>query len=165
MKKLKIYVLLIATIFIINSCENEDNSSLTEDATTSIQKKELEAKDVSFVNFTEKYGGTSRVKILHVHLGRKSRNCFRFGICYVCALCEGKVSSENIAEALVKQDSNGKNSYLVLELSKKINSLYDSNLYVDEDIFSEQYGATIKNGVYLLDMTIGEFGGYKVLFN
>jgi len=41
---------------------------------------------------------------------------------------------------------------------------FDSNIYIDEDLYDEDSGELLlSEGIYAIDNTIGDFGGYKIL--
>ncbi len=60
---------------------------------------------------------------------------------------------------------NINNQYFIfLKLDNYLDpSVYDTNFYIDENITHENI--TINNGIFVLDNTIGEFGGYKIPVN
>lgn len=61
------------------------------------------------------------------------------------------------------QEINGE-KYLTLALTSALNSTeFDTNFYVDEDIIDEESGIVVPKGIYNLDNTVGNYGGYKVI--
>lgn len=148
--------LLIAILFIgLNSCSKEDSS-------TSLIAPEY-GKDVTLSpinNNQSRFGDES--KIIIIKLGRKSRNCVGFGFCRVCAFCgTEKVNGDNL-EIPVNEDGNGE--FIELHLDFELGNEFDSNIYIDEDLYDEDSGELLlSEGVYTIDNTLGDFGGYKIL--
>jgi len=148
--------LLVAILFLgLNSCSNEDNSSSLKspeygkDVTLSpINKKESRLNDES--------------KIIIVKLGRKSRNCVGFGFCKVCVACGTERVESEMLEIPVHEDETGE--FVELHLDFELDNEFDSNIYIDEDLYDEDSGELLlSEGVYAIDNTLGEFGGYKIL--
>jgi hypothetical protein len=98
-------------------------------------------------------------------LGRASRKCRGFGVCDVVAfwivIYKGAPANSNQLVADIKGEKGGE--YLLLELNTPLNSeIFDTNFYIDNDLTSKENQATITKGIYSLDPSIGNFGGYKI---
>ncbi len=155
MKKIFLNI-LIAILFVgLNSCSQEDSSA-------SLISPEY-GKDVTLspiINKQTKLGDES--KIIIVKLGRKSRNCIGFGFCRVYVACgTARVDGDNL-EIPVNEDENGE--FIELHLDYGLGDEFDSNIYIDEDLYDEDSGELLlSEGIYAIDNTIGDFGGYKIL--
>ena len=162
MKKIVLKLLVILLVFGVNSCSNEDNVN-------SLKSPEY-GKDVTLIAIDDNQlnpDGESKVsddasKVLIVKLGRKSKNCFKFGICEVCAFCgEARVDAGNNIEVPVNEDNSGE--YIELHLGNDLGDEFDSNIYIDEDLYDENSGELLfSQGVYSIDDSLGSFGGYRI---
>lgn len=138
-----------------------------------IQKEDIELRSAS--------NSGASLGIVNITLGRKSQNCFGFGICEVDwfpgwnewaedALSRSNKSRENTVSGLLLLDSNGK-PYIQLELAAEITGFTkdELSLPIDELINipssgSEAFkpGFAVNPGSYDFSNRIGDFGGYKI---
>jgi len=165
MKKIKLTYLSVLTLLFINlflfSCSDRENIEMS-------QKKEPELfEDFNLIdgNNSDNAKEGPGVKVT-LTIGRKSKNCRKIGICKVKEVTIIIKKSKDLENLTFNaKEINGQN-YLILALTSKLNSLeFDTNFYVDTDIIDEESGIVVPKGIYNLDDTIGNYGGYKVLFN
>ncbi|MDO5616776.1 MAG: hypothetical protein Q4G16_11330 [Cruoricaptor ignavus] len=145
--------------------------------------KEVTKNDVSFVNYTKLLNNetfTSKIDGggvgFEFSLGRQSRNCNGFGVCQLTAFWveiyktstplksdskfTGVITKNKLFTESGKSSEVGYNAFLVLE-NKIDKSLFNTDFYIDKDInVDNKY--IVKEGVYLLDETLGDYGGYKL---
>ncbi len=98
--------------------------------------------------------------------GRKSKKCNGFGICELVAfgftIIELPPKPEELKANVYESDDGNYFAELIL------NELYDSEdttFYVDEEILASDENANqyiIKAGNYVLDSSMGEYGGYSI---
>ena len=101
--------------------------------------------------------GSSKLPIF-VDLGRSSRRCRGFGIC----LRKPKRLSFDIVSTI--DDSDSSRPFFYIYLAAKIDAtIFDTNLYVDEDLKCTDDNLIISRDIYQLDNSIGKFGGYKII--
>jgi hypothetical protein len=163
MKKNRTIYLSIFSIIFINliflSCTNEENIE-------PIQKKEPELFkdfnliDGSNIDYAKKDVGVE----VTLSIGRKSKKCRKIGICKVEKVKITIKKSTDLDNLTFNvQEINGE-KYLTLALTSALNSTeFDTNFYVDEDIIDEESGIVVPKGIYNLDNTVGNYGGYKVI--
>lgn len=116
------------------------------------------------VEFTEKSGGGV---IVHVHIGRKSRNCFRLGVCDACLFCcpHCNVIIEIPTPPNQQQSINPIVDLLLPSPIEEYDSDEDTTLYIEDTIIvedSEEYIIRIIEGEYDYDSEMGEYGGYRI---
>ncbi|WP_298767321.1 hypothetical protein [uncultured Polaribacter sp.] len=152
---------------ILFSCSEQENND-------TLQKKEPELfKDFNLIDGSNfhlaKEDGDPKIKVkakVTLTIGRRSKGCRKIGICKVKEVAitvEASKSSNDLTFST--QEINGQN-YVILALASELNSEdFDTNFYVDEDITDEESGIVVPKGIYNLDYTVGNYGGYKVLLN
>lgn len=120
-------------------------------------------QDITFIT-SSKIDGAGIGFLLE--LGRASRSCRGFGVCHIVAcwitIYDGKITptKNQIITSVTGQKGN---EYITLELSKSLDStIFDTTFYIDKDLTPTGNEAVIKKGSYVLDLTIGKFGGYKI---
>ncbi len=97
-------------------------------------------------------------------LGRKSNRCKGFGVCEIVFLGLVIIDGPEKPVASIQQKENG-DFIAEFLLTEMINApVEDSTLYIDEDLTEDYDGFryTIKSGLYNLDNSLGEFGGYVI---
>lgn len=104
-------------------------------------------------------------------IGRGSKGCQGFGICrlvavWIVIVWNDKDSSEYPFTGLIttnNEDESKYSAYVTLKQSID-DTQYDTTFYVDEDIQvnSDQGNYIIKAGVYQLDKSLGNYGGYAL---
>lgn len=179
MKKILLaFVGIISISLILFACSR--NSDTEQDKS---ELKELNAKNVKFVdyrkldisNFT---GTTGKANLIgggvgfSFILGRKSKNCAGFGVCELVAfwidIYTKNQNEEDLPFSGVIIERNSANGKVVdadayLELAIDVNDEeYDTNFYVDEDIYFNNNQYVIKSGVYEKDNNYGQYGGYRL---
>lgn len=163
-----------------DSQQNENLQTLSKDNVAFVNYKTIISK---FKNINSKKSNKLHINNIEIDgggvgfefiLGRKSRNCHGFGICEVSAfwidIWESKDEklSENNFTGLITKTSNLSVKYLnsneysaFLFLAKEIDNRYDTAFIIDEDVFVDKR-YIIKKGIYLLDDTLGKYGGYQL---
>lgn len=115
-----------------------------------------------------------RVRLIYIggRIHRPKRGCESgFGMCnwHACVLC--RVDSEEFnADFAVSfnslesaRTSSSADYYFDLALEAPLGEEFDSHFYIDEPLPSGEF--ELIDGVYELDSSIGEFGGYRILVN
>lgn len=167
---MKKVILIITTIVGVVSCNRVETDGI-------IEKQEPTLNDVSFSNFSKITSTQSAINLentfineengLKITLGRKSRNCFGFGICEIGF--DSMIMSDEIYSTYSTSQSNQPklpelkyNEFIFLDKELDDN-IFDTTLIIEEDIVvNNQY--LVKKGEYQLDKSIGKFGGYKLNF-
>ncbi len=164
MKK-NIFLSIVIFTFFVTSCSENQDSNI--DFLNSKSKKEPELN----IDFTIS-GKTSENKLFGIGttwtIGRRSLNCRRLGICKLESVTiiikksnninNGKLNENNVFTEL--QKNNGE-YFAIFELDNFLDSsIYDTNFYIDETINNGKI--IVNQGIYELDETIGDFGGYKI---
>lgn len=100
-------------------------------------------------------------------LGRASRACKGFGVCEIVAcwlvIYDGKMATPTSNQIITVTGGQKGSEHLTLELNNSLDpTKFDTNFYIDADLTSSGNEAVIKKGTYVLDRSIGKFGGYKI---
>jgi len=153
----KIFYLLILFVTII-SCTTDNSIEGNDEASLNL-KSPVYGKDITISSISN--NGEGNRDLIVITLGRKSRNCFGFGVCEVCIGCT-PISQENMIPATINNNSTLGN-YFEFYLDAPLSPEFDSNIYIDENIYNEDTGELIlEQGVYPLNSTLGNFGGFIV---
>ncbi len=155
MKNLKILVFgaVFSILFIstFTSCENNDvQPALMEDSI---------AENVKFQN------SPLRGPIIKIELGRKKKGCEGFGICKISIGSALSLDSSGDLNTSLAYDRRTSAYYFDALLSKD-SRINDAALVVDEDIvvdYAEQ-SLKVSAGMYTVDQSLGENGGYRIYF-
>lgn len=158
MKKIIVFS-LISLLGIFSSCSNDDSPDLGSDEP--VVGKDIFFKSPEGIVTT---GTANRVTVsFEFAIGRKSRDCSGFGICKLTTFGISVVSKPNSNIAYAEADLEQKMA--ILELASEFNgSKLDVILRIDEDIIDEEGLYKLKSGSYKLDMSVGQYGGYKIPF-
>ena len=169
MKKFKFNLLGLLVLFVTASAFiacNSDEEAITENLQESNLVQPEFNKDFMLVDGTSYSTDKKDPKIkVTFTIGRKSRKCHGFGICKVKSVTITLKNTESRDDTFAIEEINGI-KYAVLKLTNNLDeNRFDTNLYVDELISDEETDLSLPEGIYQLDATIGEFGGYRVLLN
>lgn len=163
MKRLKKGALLLLA-FIVISCHESaemDNSELLEP---------VYGKDASITGVIN--GNSSREDDFYIEasgrIHRPKRDCnYGFGLCNWSIKVGFRIDEESEPDFTATIISNSSNrvsaafeNYFELQLDASLPEEFDTNFYIDEEL--ESSGYSLIEGVYELDMEIGEFGGYRI---
>ncbi|WP_419868202.1 hypothetical protein [Chryseobacterium sp. CT-SW4] len=159
---------LLAGMLTFTSCNGNDDSE--------IQKTQLSAQNVPSLGSRTGNLGTATSKAIDgggvgfaFDLGRASRNCFGFGVCRLAAFWITIIWTKDATRAnypytgLIRENYDDPTKYAAyIELNNAMDpNQFDTSFYVDQDIdVNNEY--VIKAGVYQLDNSIGEYGGYEL---
>ncbi|WP_452230645.1 hypothetical protein [Lacinutrix sp. MEBiC02404] len=131
MKKIFLNLLVVILFIGLNSCSQDDSS-------TSLISPEY-GKDVKLSPINNKQTRLDdESKIIIVKLGRKSKNCIGFGFCRVCVACGTARVDGDILEIPVNEYETGE--FVELHLDYELGDEFDSNIYIDEDLYDEDTG-------------------------
>lgn len=102
-------------------------------------------------------GANSKLPIF-IDLGRASKRCKGFGL---CLRKPKRLSAGDIVSNI--DDSELSKPFFNIYLAAAIDgSVFDTNLYIDEDLKCTDDNYIIGRDIYQLDKSIGKFGGYKI---
>ncbi|WP_292008543.1 hypothetical protein [Chryseobacterium sp.] len=160
--------LLLVGILTLSSCSGNEDSE-TPVALSSQNVSSSGAKTGTLGNTTSKAidgGGVG----FAFDLGRASKGCMGFGVCRLAAFWITIIWNKDATRAnypytgLIRESYSDPSKYAAyIELNNTMDpNQYDTSLfYVDEDIdVNNKY--VIKAGVYQLDNSIGDYGGYEL---
>lgn len=154
--------LLLTTVFALSfiACEAE-NENVTSSQNT--ENEEL---------LTTTSGG---FKIIYLDIGKKKNNCNGiWGVCKFCVICDGpeKPDLEKAADHIMEQidtqqtyigtSSVSHDSYMELPIYDNYEDQIGKNMFIDEDITSEDGNFKIVQGEYIYQSDIGKNGGYRI---
>lgn len=167
MKKIFIPIVLFGLIFI--SCSKDNNSASQQEGLLT----PVYGKDISFsfaqTNFNKVEEPTIQLIDVVLDIGRKSRDCRGIGVCKfrVCVpKCMSAIdlNKQNVISGKLKLPLNNKNSStkktMKIYLNNSLDSSFDSNFYIDSDMVYDNF--ILSKGVYKLDPSLGEYGGYEI---
>ena len=156
--------LLLAVI--ISSCEQPESTLPDEELLEPQYGVDVTLEGV--VNENE----NGRVRLIYIggRIHRPKRGCnYGFGACqwHACVLCRVDTEEYNADFSVSLNSMEGVRSttsadyYFDLALEAPLGEEFDSNFYVDEPLPSGEL--ELIEGVYELDSSIGEYGGYRLL--
>lgn len=152
-------ILIFASLFILSSCEDQDGMVMMQ--------TELKAPSYGDdFTITGVSDGSVRA-IIVLTIGRKSTGCRNLGVCRLCFFCPSDSETQdyqNKVSTPVNLDANG-NRYIELHLNNTMANSLDTNLYIDENLLDENGNIVINSGVYPINNSLGEYGGYKININ
>lgn len=158
-------LVFVFTWILTLSCTEPENTVKQE----SLRQPELgEINFLQNTNFVES-SKSETGKIVIIDIARKRHSpdpnvcgdckC-GLGICRACLFCER--TNENSQKINILEE-NGIHFFELYLESPKIQGV-DYNFYVDDDIYADDDSSFyIYKGIYTLDSSMGEHGGYKIL--
>ena len=154
MKKIFLTMFLFTAII---AC-SDDTGGISEVANSTLKAPEY-GKDITLSGVSN--NGDGNRAIIVITIGRKSQQCHRLGVCHVCIGCT-PISQQNMIPTPINNNSTLGN-YIEFYLDAPLDPEFDSNIYVDEDIYNEDTGELVlEQGIYPLNSSLGEFGGFIV---
>jgi len=149
--------LILALFTAIISCS--DDTVVNSEVETSTLEAPEYGKDITLSGVSNN-GDGNRLTVV-ITIGRKSLQCHRLGVCHVCIGCT-PISQQNMIPTTINNNST-LGDYIEFYLDAPLSPEFDSNIYIDEDIYNEDTGELVlEQGTYPLNSSLGEFGGFVV---
>lgn len=155
-----IYIFLIA--FITVSCDNSNKKNSLIEPELFNDFTLIDASNQASFN-TNRNVGVGTVWTI----GRKSKNCHRLGICKLDKIIINVNKSQRVLEDNEVFSNivfyNG-SPFIISMLDRELDpTIYDTNLYIDEDLIDEDL--LVNQAIIPLDNSIGSYGGYLIPLN
>ena len=172
MKKITIIttsVLIIASV-VFYSCKKDVKNNISISNNYTYKNLKFKNQKSDLYNLKEEGGGTI---VEFDEWGRKKKQCHGWGLCNAVWFPKADSSTNPIYAAPLMFDSGTNKYYIDILLSEPMPlPIPDElqNIPIDEDfiIYSHEYSGTdliFSAGEYPFDITLGDFGGYRIYLN